>query len=700
MNLIEKYQSYHEFQQQAIDIIFNAKRFDKDYILRIIERIARYESELNEEKFNAAYQELLDDGWIFEESDFISFKPEDESVLTFMSDVVKTNRDKWRDKLIKNVVKYVEVEDNNDIINALKTLDRADFVPADMKAFADVDFPLRLKPGMTESALHAVLMTIKPLIPQKSEKILICGAKGGYLAALLAQIVGNKGNVVALDWDIDIINHCNNSISNFNNRKLVIEFIHKEDVTTVLPNENNWDIIIINGSIPKIPYDLLYQLNDENGRILFFMSRHDGTSQCYLIKKNQSVVKEEKLSRFRYTPIPGKYGYDLIETLQEQYDEAKNKRICIDVEYIKTNVPYPLAKSFMTAYNSRSPHEKHSKAIKIAEALLKYMAFIVISIESKNNNKELGSVLKKITGAASNGIWYGALRDILKKSDQQNDIINAINTEWNKVLRNKKVVDCYKLMLKKLKVENNKQFDFKEFILKVIEYRNGSGVGHGYDDSEAQSREIGEALIESFSVILSEFSFFKTYELIVIMGPKSMDYSSIYIKLNYVLLNGLNYEIKPIEILEEEASNWLKPTVALLKKSEKNPSLSLKPWIIWTDKGSSNDYECYMFNTGKENEYKYTTYHNKAEYPDSRVKEAFDTLLLKFPVEEKIDTIPAIKGLKKLLNIFLKDKILQKDEMAELVQYCIEEKIADTNINGEAWIRNFISEEYPGTHIE
>ncbi len=526
------------------------------------------------------------------------------------------------------------------------------------------------------------------------------GQRGGYLSALLAHIVGSKGKVIAIDWDQEIVEHCKNSIKKTNQQGLNIHFLHKEDVTSGMNSENNWDIIIVNGSIPKIPYDLLYQLNDENGRILFFMSRHDGSSQCYLIKKNQSVIKEEKLSRFRYTPIPGKYGYDLIETLQEQYDEAKNKRISIDVEYIKGHVPYPLAKSFMTAFNSRDSHEKHSKSIKIAEALLKFIAFIAVANEAKYESKELGSILKKLTNAASNGSWYGAVRDLLKKTDNEDKIFNNLKNEWNKVLKNKKIVNCYQLLLKKLKVENNKQFDLKEFLIKVIEYRNVSGDGHGYVDSEAQSKEIGEAIVEAFSVILSEFNFFKQYDLIVIMGPKSMDYSSKHIKLNYVLLNGLNHELKPLEINEEDASIWLKPNVAILKKSEKKPSLVLQPWIIWTDKGSSNDYECYMFNTGKDNEYKYITYHNKAEYPDSRVKEAFDVLLERFPVLEKAENNPALKGLKKLLNIFLKDKVLQRDEMEELTQYCIEEKIADSVVSAEMWIRNFVMEEYPGTHIE
>jgi hypothetical protein len=107
-----------------------------------------------------------------------------------------------------------------------------------------------------------------------------------------------------------------------------------------------------------------------------------------------------------------------------------------------------------------------------------------------------------------------------------------------------------------------------------------------------------------------------------------------------------------------------------------------------------------MFNTGKDSEYKYITYHNKAEYPDSRVKEAFDVLLERFPVQEKSENNPAVKGLIKLLNIFLKDKVLQNDEMEELTQYCIEEKIADSIDAAEVWIRNLISEEYPGTYIE
>ena len=707
MALIDRYNSYTDLQKQILGILYKQKNIEQDVLMYFTHRLLRYldfheykrlSKKENSKEIQTYFQFLMDDEWCTMDEE--NFLLKEDNLSGDLYQIILDDREKWRLKMIQDVCNYVGIEENDPVIKGLHEMDRANFIREDMFPFADIDCPLPLYNKMTESALHAVLMTIKPIAPKKGDKILVCGAKGGYLTALLSHIVGSKGKVVGLDWDRKIIEHCTNAISKITELSLPVQYVFKEDVTTGLITENNWDIIIVNGAIPKIPYDLLYQLNDENGRILFFMSRYDGSSQCYLIKKNQSVIQEEKLSRFKYTPIPGKYGYDLIETLQDQYDEAKNKRIGIDVEYIKNNVPYPISKSFMTAFNSRDSHEKHSKSIKIAEALLKYMAFIVISVESRNDNQELGLILKKITSAASNGSWYGAVRDLLKKSDPNDEILTALKTEWNKTLKNKKIVHCYQLLLKKLKIENNKQFDLKEFLIKVIEYRNGSGDGHGYVDSETQSKEIGQAIVEAFSVILSEFNFFKHYDLIVVMGPKSMDYSSKHIRLNFVLLNGLNHELKPLEINEEDASIWLKPAVALLKKSDKSPCVVLKPWIIWTDKGSSNDYECYMFNTGKDNEYKYITYHNKAEYPDSRVKEAFDILLERFPVQEKLENNPAVKGLKKLLNIFLKDKVLQNDELEELTQYCIEEKITNSIDAAEVWIRNLIQEEYPGIHIE
>lgn len=701
MNFIEKYQSYTDLQKQILGILFRTKKIEKDDLKYFTTRLLRYMPKENKEKESLSHLDFLfSDVWCIEENEEVVLRDEFSSETESLHAIILEDREKWRLKMIHDVCNYVGIDENDPVVNGLIKIDRAHFLREDMIPFADIDCPLPLYNEMTESALHAVLMTIKPLAPKKGNKILVCGAKGGYLTALLSYIVGSKGKVVGLDWDQKIIEHCTNAISKITELSLPVQYTYKKDVTTGLIADNNWDIIIVNGAIPKIPYDLIYQLNDENGRILFFMSRFDGSSQCYLIKKNQSVIQEEKLSRFRYTSIPGKYGYDMIETLQKQYDEAKNKRTGIDVEYIKNNVPYPISKSFMTAFNSRDSHEKHSKSIKIAEALLKYMAFIAVSVESRNDNQELGLILKKITSAASNGSWYGAVRDLLKKSDPNDEILTALKMEWNKALKNQKIIHCYQLLLNKLKVENKKQFDLKEFLIKVIEYRNGSGDGHGYVDSEAQSKEIGQAIVEAFSVILSEFNFFKHYDLMVVMGPKSMDYSSKQIRLNFVLLNGLNHEIKPMEINEKDASIWLKPSVALLRKSDKTPCVILKPWIIWTDKGSSNDYECYMFNTGKDNEYKYITYHNKAEYPDLRVKEAFEDLLTRFPVQEKSENNPAIKGLKKLLNIFLKDKVLQNDEMEELKQYCIEEKIANSIDAAEVWIRNLIQEEYPGTHIE
>jgi hypothetical protein len=184
MTLIEKFHAYNEFQQQALELLFSSDKHDKDYFFRALERNSRHETELDKEKLKLSYQQIVEDGWISEEEEFISFKPNDENILTFLTESVKNNRPKWREKLIKNVVKYVGVEESDDILKALDALDRADFVPKELIPYADIDFPIRLKVGMTESALHAVLMTIKPLSPKKGEKILVCGSKGGVPISL------------------------------------------------------------------------------------------------------------------------------------------------------------------------------------------------------------------------------------------------------------------------------------------------------------------------------------------------------------------------------------------------------------------------------------------------------------------------------------------------------------------------------------
>ena len=117
-------------------------------------------------------------------------------------------------------------------------------------------------------------------------------------AVLAKHIVGEGGEVRVIEWNEKTAQWARESISRHGFSENDIQVILQDDITIGSGEEGYWTTIIMNGSIPKIPYPLLDQLDDEEGRMLFFMQdTADQAQTCWLIKKNELIqeVKQETL---------------------------------------------------------------------------------------------------------------------------------------------------------------------------------------------------------------------------------------------------------------------------------------------------------------------------------------------------------------------------------------------------------------------
>jgi protein-L-isoaspartate(D-aspartate) O-methyltransferase len=85
------------------------------------------------------------------------------------------------------------------IIEAFKKINRADFLPEGMKNLAQLNEALPIGFGQTISQPLVVAFMLELLEPQPGEKILDIGSGSGWTTALLAEIVGEKGKVIAIE---------------------------------------------------------------------------------------------------------------------------------------------------------------------------------------------------------------------------------------------------------------------------------------------------------------------------------------------------------------------------------------------------------------------------------------------------------------------------------------------------------------------
>jgi protein-L-isoaspartate(D-aspartate) O-methyltransferase len=85
------------------------------------------------------------------------------------------------------------------IIAAFEKIRREDFVLAPLKGESEKNQPLPIGRGQTISQPYTVALMLEWLQPEEGDSVLDVGSGSGWTAALLAEIIGEKGRVYALE---------------------------------------------------------------------------------------------------------------------------------------------------------------------------------------------------------------------------------------------------------------------------------------------------------------------------------------------------------------------------------------------------------------------------------------------------------------------------------------------------------------------
>jgi protein-L-isoaspartate(D-aspartate) O-methyltransferase len=88
---------------------------------------------------------------------------------------------------------------SSSITNALKLVDRADFVPEEVRQAAYEDIPLPIGYNQTISQPYTVVFMLEQLYVSKGHRVLEAGYGSGWQTALLAYLVGETGSVYAFE---------------------------------------------------------------------------------------------------------------------------------------------------------------------------------------------------------------------------------------------------------------------------------------------------------------------------------------------------------------------------------------------------------------------------------------------------------------------------------------------------------------------
>lgn len=142
------------------------------------------------------------------------------------------------------------------IIKAFEECDRKFFAPDDFAYDTYVDAPLPIGGGQTISQPWTVAFMLELLDTKKGDRVLDIGSGSGWTSALLSNIVGEKGYVLALERVEELV-----LLGRENLKKLAIKNCSVEKADDILgkPDEK-FDAILVSASAENIPTELFKQL--------------------------------------------------------------------------------------------------------------------------------------------------------------------------------------------------------------------------------------------------------------------------------------------------------------------------------------------------------------------------------------------------------------------------------------------------------
>ncbi len=191
------------------------------------------------------------------------------------------------------------------VIGAFKKVPRENFIKKEHLEEAYGDYPLAIGEGQTISQPTTVMLMTEALELQKGHKVLEVGSGSGYQAAIIANIVGEKGKVISTEIIDDLVKFAQENIKKLKLKNLKII---KHDGSKGYEKEAPYDRIIVTAACPKIPDSLKKQLK-ENGVIVAPVGDLNEQVMIKARKKSGKLI-EESLGHFMFVPLKGKYGHD------------------------------------------------------------------------------------------------------------------------------------------------------------------------------------------------------------------------------------------------------------------------------------------------------------------------------------------------------------------------------------------------------
>ncbi len=182
------------------------------------------------------------------------------------------------------------------VLEALRSIDRADFVPPDQRHHAYLDGPVVLPRGQTTSQPSLIARMVEAAEPGDDDTVLEVGTGYGFQTALLARLAAH---VVSIERFPELAEAAEANLrrAGIGNVTLVVG-----DGWEGHAERAPYDAIVVSAAAPEVPEALAAQLA-EGGRLVIPITRR-GSDDVILFRKRRGEVTEERLlTPARFVPL-------------------------------------------------------------------------------------------------------------------------------------------------------------------------------------------------------------------------------------------------------------------------------------------------------------------------------------------------------------------------------------------------------------
>ncbi len=181
--------------------------------------------------------------------------------------------------------------------DAFEAVPRADFLPEDQQRFAQLDRPLPIGWGQTNSQPTTVRRMLELLDVHPGQSVLDVGCGSAWSTALLAHLVGPKGSVVGVEIVPELVEAGSAHLAARSVPNARIEPADRDVLGR--PDDGPYDRVLVSAEAGSVPRALVRQLRVGGVMVV------PVAGWMYEVRRTQRLPDVVRHGRFAFVPLIG-----------------------------------------------------------------------------------------------------------------------------------------------------------------------------------------------------------------------------------------------------------------------------------------------------------------------------------------------------------------------------------------------------------